>query len=213
MRNNGAMSSPGAPQPGGVNPYSREAAPGQGLGEQPELDPQEAAAAAAWASTLNSDTYQAPYGTQQDYANPYDAYAADPYGTTQAHDPYSAASYADPYSPYAGQHPGANPYATTNPYAVVPAQGYGLYTPYGKPLVNHPNAVPALVVSLISYVFCPLLGAVGLFMGISALNGVNREPDRYTGKGMAISGIVLGGLATIGTLFFLMFFIFGIASY
>jgi len=211
------MSSNASPDPraGSPNPYSREAAPGQGLGEEPrELDADEVAAATAWAASLQPDSgadpaHADPYAA---YADPYDQqqwdpYSTGPYGTGAGSNPYTADPYAN-LSPYAGQHPAANPYASVNLYAVTPAQAYGPYTPYQQPKPNHPMAVPSLVLSLISYMFCPLLGVVGMIMGFSALNGVNAEPERYGGKGMAIAGLVLGGIATVlsiaGVLFFVL---------
>lgn len=197
------MSFPGSSgaQSGDPHAYHPESANGPTPEPERELAPDEVAAAAAWASTLN------PNGP--DFVDPYSAYA-DPYGQTAT--PYGAppygqnTPYTDAYGPYQGQRPPDNPYTQTNPYAVVPGQSHGLYTPYGQPLQNHPMAVPSLVVSLISWVICPIVGAVGMFMGISSLNAINREPQKYTGKGLAVSGIVFGAIASFGAIFLFMFF-------
>lgn len=212
----GAMSfssSPGS-QSGEPHPYSYESASGPAPEPQRELAPEEVAAAAAWASTLNPEApdFVDPYSA---YADPYgqtaSPYAAPPYGQNQP--PAQATPYADVYGPHTGQRPPDNPYVQTNPYAMVPAQSYGLYTPYGRPLQNHPMAVPSMVVSLVSWVICPFVGLVGMFMGISSLNAINREPNKYTGKGVAITGIILGALAGLGSILgFMFFFLIGVAG-
>ena len=56
---------------------------------------------------------------------------------------------------------------------------------------------------------CGLTGPIALGLGISALGKINAEPSRYTGKGLAITGIVLGGLTTGLTLLFLLIAVFG----
>ncbi|MGJ3508642.1 DUF4190 domain-containing protein [Enemella sp. A6] len=210
------MSSNASPHPdaGNPNPYSREAAPGQGLGEENrELGPDEIAAATAWAASLQqqSNPADSAYAAEA-YADPYVAYA-DPYLDQQPWNPYSADPYAAPH-PYAGQHPATNPYTQVNPYtAVTPAQGYGLYTPYPPVRPNHPMAVPSFVISLISYMVCPLLGVVGMVMGINAVNATNAEPEKYGGKGMAIAGLVLGGITTLISLFFVFFIFLGAVAW
>jgi prepilin-type processing-associated H-X9-DG protein len=58
-------------------------------------------------------------------------------------------------------------------------------------------AIGALVCGIVGMLACPLVGIVGLVLGIVALTRTNREPNRYTGKGLAIGGIVTGGLAIL----------------
>jgi hypothetical protein len=59
-------------------------------------------------------------------------------------------------------------------------------------------AVAALVCGILGLVPCgPLLGIVGLILGIIAALRARREPQRYGGKGMAIGGICTGGLSIL----------------
>jgi len=53
-------------------------------------------------------------------------------------------------------------------------------------------AITALVLGILGLVFCPLVGIVGLILGIIATVRAGREPQRYGGKGMAIGGICTG---------------------
>jgi len=58
-----------------------------------------------------------------------------------------------------------------------------------------PRTDPYAIVSLVSGIlFCiPFFGStVALFMGFKSLNRINADPDTYSGKPLAIAGIVLG---------------------
>jgi prepilin-type processing-associated H-X9-DG protein len=61
-------------------------------------------------------------------------------------------------------------------------------------------AVTSLVLSLVGLVLCPLTSLPGLIVGIVALVRANETPPRASGKGMAIAGIVVGGLGLLGAL-------------
>jgi prepilin-type processing-associated H-X9-DG protein len=63
--------------------------------------------------------------------------------------------------------------------------------------VNTGMAVGALVCGIIGMVGCPLVGVVGVILGIVAILRANREPHRYGGKGMAIGGICTGGVSLL----------------
>jgi len=67
-------------------------------------------------------------------------------------------------------------------------------------------ATPALVVGIISF-FIGLTGPIALGLGIGALRKINEEPTRYTGKGLAIAGLVMGAITTIFMILWLLFFV------
>lgn len=60
-------------------------------------------------------------------------------------------------------------------------------------------AVGSLIVSILSLVVCcvPGPGVLGVVMGVAALPGISRSHGRVGGKGMAITGIVIGLVATL----------------
>jgi hypothetical protein len=59
-------------------------------------------------------------------------------------------------------------------------------------------AIAALVTSLVC------VGPIGLILGLVSLNQINASQGRQGGKGMAIAGIVLGGLSTVVTVLLLL---------
>jgi prepilin-type processing-associated H-X9-DG protein len=58
-------------------------------------------------------------------------------------------------------------------------------------------AVAALICGIGGLVLCPLVGIVGLVMGIVALLRANRDPREYGGKGLAIGGICTGAISML----------------
>lgn len=88
--------------------------------------------------------------------------------------------------------------------AVMPYSA-GMYAP-----VSQGAAITALVLSLVG-IGAGLwpVGIAGGIVGIVALKKINREPHRYGGRGMAVAGIVIGGvclLLTMAVVGFLLFF-------
>ena len=54
-------------------------------------------------------------------------------------------------------------------------------------------AIGALVCGIAGFVACPLVGVVGIILGIIAIQRAKAEPHRYGGRGLAIGGICTGG--------------------
>lgn len=95
--------------------------------------------------------------------------------------PWTAAPPAPPASPYAAQ--GAWP---------PPAE-----PPGGGPGRTPTKATLALIFGIAAFVLFPfaiLLGPVALVLGIQALRQIKRMPPGTPGQGLAITGIVLGGI-------------------
>lgn len=155
-----------------------------------------------------------PYGTPPDQGG-----AASPYGP-------AATSYggATPYGaaplPPAGQNPYGGP-APAYPAPGQPGPGYpggypspgypapGYAPAYGSAYTPPPRtsgiAVASMIVSIASLVVClGFPGIVGLVLGIVGLNQVMRDGMR--GRGFAITGIVVGAVATA----FAMLFVIGV---
>ena len=73
------------------------------------------------------------------------------------------------------------------------------YAPRPAPTkVSSAMAIWSLVLAILGFVVaCFPLGLVGLVLGIVALVRAGREPHRYGGKGIAIGGIILGGIGVL----------------
>jgi prepilin-type processing-associated H-X9-DG protein len=59
------------------------------------------------------------------------------------------------------------------------------------------KAIASFVLGLCSFVMCLFTGVPALVLGIFALNDINNPKKRVTGKGFAITGIVIGTLTTL----------------
>ena len=81
-----------------------------------------------------------------------------------------------------------------------------------KPALQQGMAVASLVLGLVSITlgwccsFGLLTAPVALALGIVSLVQIKNNPTRYAGKGMAIGGIVTGGLYFLGILLFVLFY-------
>ena len=47
---------------------------------------------------------------------------------------------------------------------------------------------------LLSWCFGPVPGIIALVLGLVALSQIKKSPEKFGGKGMAITGIVVGAL-------------------
>ncbi len=62
---------------------------------------------------------------------------------------------------------------------------------------------------LLSWCFGPVPGIVALVLGLVALSQIKKSPEKYTGKGMAIAGIVIGA---VNIAFYILLLIFWILA-
>jgi len=58
------------------------------------------------------------------------------------------------------------------------------------------KAVASLILGLLSFVACVFTGVPAIFLGVFGLGDIENPRKRVKGKGMAITGIVLGGLSS-----------------
>ena len=61
--------------------------------------------------------------------------------------------------------------------------------------VNHPLAAPALICSLIGWLFFGIGSLLGIIFGAIALNKIKQNPNKFKGKGMALAGLIIGIVA------------------
>jgi hypothetical protein len=59
----------------------------------------------------------------------------------------------------------------------------------------HTMAVVSLIASVVGWFFCPFIGGIiGLITGMMARKAIKAEPNRWDGDGMAIAGMIVGGI-------------------
>jgi hypothetical protein len=145
-----------------------------------------------------------PYGAPTGWAPQQPPYAAPPgwqpapppYGTAPAGAPPPGGGSADPNQPpHYPVAPAWQPqYAPGQPYGAAPGWAPG-YQPYGYPQPSTTNgfAVASLVCSIVLSWLFGVGGVLGVVFGIIGIKQCARQGER--GRGIAIAGIVLGGIA------------------
>lgn len=121
----------------------------------------------------------------------------------------------DPYAtgPYAGQT--SNPYQQYNPYSVRvdPTNPYVQYGPYATPRDTPGSATAGLILGIASFLVCPfVLSIPGLILSWSGYVQAQREPERYSGSGVAVAGLIVNALNLIGSLAVIGFYVFVVFS-
>jgi hypothetical protein len=133
-----------------------------------------------------------------------------PTGSIYDTPPASGSGYAP--GGWSGPASGSSPYTPPN-YAPPPVP----YTPPPLPstLGASPNkeqglAVASVICGALSLVcFGPLTGIVAIVLGFMARSKAQAEPERYGGEGLALAGMILGGL---GSVVFILSFFMGVFS-
>lgn len=67
---------------------------------------------------------------------------------------------------------------------------------------RHPNALASLIVPIVGWMTCvllPLTSGLGLWLGWRALRDIRAEP-RYTGRTLALAGMVVSGATLVNWL-------------
>jgi hypothetical protein len=112
------------------------------------------------------------------------------------------------------QTPSASPPAQWQAQPAANFQPAGMYG-YAPPSPNQSMAIASLVLAILSVTvgWCCSLGLLlapaGLITGWIALNQIKKDPQRYSGRGMALGGIITSGVF-LG-LYLLFIIIYGIA--
>ncbi|WP_427886357.1 DUF4190 domain-containing protein [Kribbella sp. GL6] len=194
-----SWAAPGQQSPYGQSPYQQQSPYGQGAPSQgqpghgqPSYGQAPYGQAQQGQPPYGPSAYgQAPYGQAQQGQPPYgpSAYGQAPYGQApQGQPPYGQPAYGQ--APYGhGYGPGQYPAAYGQPPA---AYGYG-YTG-GSGGTN--SLATAALVSGLGGIVIGVSAPVAVGLGIAALVQISRRPQQ--GKGMAIAGIIIGALVTLG---------------
>jgi hypothetical protein len=105
----------------------------------------------------------------------------------------------DPVEPDRGQ--GVQP-SSGYPPSAIQGQPYGAFG--APPPRRSPYAIPSLILGIIGTVsVCGITGPAAVGLGIAALKQINTLPETYTGRRMAVAGIVTGAIGSLWMLFWL----------
>ncbi|WP_241010874.1 DUF4190 domain-containing protein [Mycobacterium camsae] len=86
-----------------------------------------------------------------------------------------------------------------------PAPGYG----YPAPASTNPMAIASLVASLLGWI-CGVGPILGVVFGIIALNQIKQNGQ--AGRGLALAGIIIGGIGIAFMVMYLIFVMIGAAA-
>ena len=143
----------------------------------------------------NFNAGQTPYGAPQ---APF-GQSNDPFGASQtpfgqpSNDPYGAPQFG-------GQNDWNPPPA---PVANWQNQGIGADTPFQPPVGTGGQNQTLAIVSLITGILglcCLPSGIAALITGYMAKNNAETNPAEYSGRGMALAGMILGGVSIFFTI-------------
>lgn len=134
-----------------------------------------------------------PYGSRPD---DQPEQRPDPTGPSDPASPYGQSPYGQPsygQSPY-GQSPyGQSPYGQSS---------YG-QVPYGTGALPHPRATTAMILGIVGLAgtfvcgFLCVLGPFAWAIGAKTRREIDAEPQRWSGRGEATAGFVMGIITTI----------------
>ena len=107
------------------------------------------------------------------------------------------------------QPPPTQVYAPSPVYAPAPQAAVNVVQHFGTMGASARTsalAVWSFVLGLLGILFCGFLGPVAFVLGIAGVSAVNHSGGHLTGKGMAITGIILGLLELIPMIIIILFF-------
>ena len=132
-------------------------------------------------------------------------YGQNPYGQPGYEQPYGQ----QPYDPNAyGQQPYPQPGYDQNPYGAYPQPGYGQpYPGYGQP---YPAPRGTNTMAILALVFGILVAPLGLVFGFVARSQIKKTGE--DGDGLALAGIIIGGIFTLLFIAYIVFIIIFFAA-
>jgi hypothetical protein len=121
---------------------------------------------------------------------------------------------ADPFNQPLGQAEWTPPPA---PVAAWQDQGLGADTPFQPPVAtggqDQTLAIVSLVCGILGILCCGLLSGIpAIITGYMAKNNVDSNPSQYGGRGLAVAGMILGGVSVLFSILGIIYYIVMIVS-
>ncbi len=152
-------------------------------------------------------------GYDQPQGSPYETGADTVYGSSSQYPGMPAYDADQPYGSNYGDSPYAvNPYQSSFGSATPYQPEYGGPNSYGVPAVQHPQAIIAMVLGILGLAVCPLIGIAALILGNKARKEIDASPGRFSGRGMATAGFVLGIISIVVTVLLILLIVLGVAG-
>lgn len=158
---------------------------------------------------------------QTDFGKPFNQPAPSPFDAAPptSYQPPSSPPFKEPEQPFGTQSNSFNqsPFEQSPPPYNAPMQqtewtpppapesnwqnqNIGANTPFQPPVSGQGQNQTLAIVSLASGVLglcCGVLGIVALITGFMAKNNADANPNEYGGRGMAVAGMILGGISIV----------------
>lgn len=196
---------PAPPLPTRTQPPAAPAASWQPTSPTPAPQPWQPPTPAAYPPAPGGYGQPAPY--------PQPAPAAPPVWREGFAEPEGPAA-SIPNQPYAPTPYAAQQWPATIPDPVNHNYGYG-YTGFDA-AADHPNAMPALILGILSIVLFPLVGPLAWYLAAKGQREARLDPGRWRTGGMLSAGKVLGIIGTVflvlGVLFFMAILLFAFVA-
>jgi hypothetical protein len=176
--------------------------------DSPDKSPNDYSSASSPFDEINSPDYRSSSSPFQQpepmFGKPEDSFNQSPYG-----------SQADTYNSPMQQSEWTPPPA---PMSEWQDQSIGQNTPFQPPISGQGDdktlAIVSLVCGILSLTCCgPVTGIAALITGYMAKNNVEGNPQQYGGRGLALAGMIMGGISLVLTvLYFIFVIILGVVN-
>lgn len=154
-------------------------------------------------------SYQAP--TSPPFKEPEQPFGA-------ANNPFNQSSFEESPTPFGQQATPYNAPMQQTEWTPPPApesnwqnQNIGANTPFQPPVVGGDGqdktlAIVSLVCGILSLTCCgAVTGIAALITGFMAKNNIDANPQQYGGRGLALAGMIMGGISTVLTILYVIF--------
>ncbi len=169
----------------------------------------------------NSDDFSAPaspFGEAKspDYSSPSSPFKDSEPAFNESQPSFNQSPFGNPSStPFGNQSEWTPPPA---PVSEWQNQNLGVNTPFHPPVSQGQNQtlpIVSLVLGIISLFCCWLgflLGPAALITGYMGKNNANNSPSQYGGSGLALAGMITGGIGTLISIGYFVLIIIGIVA-